>query len=226
MNAFQKTITAYFDYYLRDVMTTIPGIVVSTSDIDRSIVAVKPALNEKTLDGRVYPWPEVVNVPLIFPCSSDSAITFPIREGDGVLLVFSMRGMDEWKGGDGGLSTPTDRRDHALQDAIAIPGLFPPNRSKNSSRQRTLPHSRNDLVFAHNIGTSREAEVRIDPAGKITMTSPLEVEVNSPITTFNSNVVLNGSHTVNGTFTYNGEEYSLHRHTGVQPGNGTSGPKA
>lgn len=226
MSVFQEVMTSYFEYYLKDFMTAIPAVVVSVNKLSQGMIAVKPSINKKTKDGRVYEWPEILDVPVVFPSSSFSAVTFPIAERDTVLLVFSMKGLDEWRGGTGGPATPVDYRHHDIRDAIAIPCVWPSAKSVNSQTNRTLPHSVNDLVVSHNTGTGREAEVRIDPAGKVSITSPLEVEINSPITTINSNIVMNGNHTVNGTFTYNGEEYSLHRHIGVQPGDGTSGPKA
>lgn len=232
MSAFQEAMSSYFDYYFKDLMTAIPAIVVSADRIQESVVAVKPVINETTLDGRVIAWPELVDVPLIFPSSTTSAVTFPIGVGDTVLLVFSMRGMDEWKGGDGGLAIPTDRRTHSLQDAVAIPGLYPISRGKNNPANRTNPHNVNDMSFTHNIGTPAEAEVRIRPSGQIEITTPTMLVVNSPETTWNGNITLSGNltqagnYSIAGMFTYNGEEYALHRHTDVQGGNGVSGPKA
>ena len=244
MNAFQEVLSSYFEYYLKDLMTAIPAVVVANDRLNESIIAVKPAINERTLDGRVYPWPEVVDVPLVFPCSLTSAVTFPVNVGDTVLLVFSMRGLDGWKAGDGGLANPTDRRSHAIQDAVAIPGLYPIGRSRNNPNARNLPHSTNDLVFSHNIGTGAEAEVRIKPSGQIEVTSPTKLIVMCPETEWTGNISLTGNithsgnttqmgdtaqtgnYSINGTFTYNGEEYSLHRHVGVDAGSDTSGPKA
>lgn len=178
MSAFQEAMSSYFDYYFKDLMTAIPAIVVSADRIQESVVAVKPVINETTLDGRVIAWPELVDVPLIFPCSTTSAVTFPIGVGDTVLLVFSMRGMDEWKGGDGGLAVPTDRRTHSLQDAIAIPGLYPISRGKNNPANRTLPHSVEDMVVSHNIGKSNEVEMRLKSNGDCVITTDHNVEVN------------------------------------------------
>lgn len=235
MEGFQEVITKYIDYYLKDLMTALPAIVVANDRIAESIVSVKPAINEKTLDGRVIPWPEIVNVQLVFPCSSSSAVTFPVNVGDTVLVVFSMRGMDEWKAGSGRNVTPNFPRSHDIQDAIAIPGLFTITQSKNNPESRSLPHSTTDLTFTHNLGTGAEAEVRIKPSGQIEMTSPVKVVVNSPEAEWNGNITLNGNLThsgdtlqtgnfsINGTFTYNGIEYMQHQHSGVMPGSGTSG---
>lgn len=232
MSVFEEVINSYFDYYSKNFMTAIPAVVVDSSRISQGIVAVKPLINELTKDGRTSPWPEILEVPVVFPSSSRSAITFPIEKWDSVLLIFSMRGLDEFKGGDGGLVTPSDYRRHDIRDAIAIPCVWPTALSINRQSNRRLPHNTNDLTITHNLGKSQEAEVRIDSSGQIKLTSPLKVQIDSPLTEINSevivndNVTINGDTFVNGDWTYNGEEYALHRHIGVDPGDGTSGPKA
>lgn len=241
MGGFQEVVTKYIEYYLKDFMTAIPAVVVSADRLSESIVAVKPVINEKTLDGRVVPWPEIINVQLIFPCSNTSAVTFPVNVGDTVLVVFTMRCLDEWKAGSGLSTTPVHARYHDIQDAVAIPGLFPISTSKNSPDNRSLPHNVSDLTFTHNLGTGEEAEVRIKPSGQIEITSPIKIVVNSPDTDWNGNISLNGDlvhngdnthngnttqtgdFSISGTFTYNGVEYRQHQHFGVMPGSGTSG---
>lgn len=254
MSVFQEAMSSYYEYYSKDLMTAIPAVVVSVEEIEDSLVAVKPAINEVTLGGEVVSWPEIIDVPVVFPCSTTSAITFPIIEGDTVLLVFSMRGMDEWKRddgdldrwkkGDGGMVTPQDRRNHSLQDAIAIPGLRMIAGSRNHEESRTLEHSVDDLTFTHNVGTPEEAEVRIKPTGDIEITSPTKLIVTCPETEWEGNITLTGNithsgdvthsgntvqtgnYSVNGLLIYNGEEYSLHTHTGVRSGSDISGPKS
>ena len=232
MSVFQEAMSSYYEYYSKDLMTAIHAVVVSSERILDSLVAVKPLINEVTLAGEVVEWPEILDVPLIFPCTASSAITFPVRQGDTVLLVFSMRGLDEWKRSFLGTITPQDRRNHSLQDAVAIPGLRPIIRSRNNPLARRLPHSVNDFSFTHNIGGDTEAEVRIKSNGNIEITSPTKLIVKCPETewlgdiTLSGNITQTGNYSVNGSLTYNGEEYSLHTHTGVRGGSDVSGPKS
>ena len=99
--------------------TAIPGVVVS---VGGGTVNVKPLLNRKLRDGTVEELPVIPNVPVWFPRGGGASITWPVAAGDGCLLVFSERSLDEWKGG-GGQVTPDDPRKHGLSDAIAFVGL-------------------------------------------------------------------------------------------------------
>jgi hypothetical protein len=67
--------------------------------------------------------PVINNVPVIWPRTSLGSISFPLTHGDGVLLIFSERSLDEWLS-NGGALAPNDPRQFDLSDAIAIPGLF------------------------------------------------------------------------------------------------------
>jgi hypothetical protein len=64
----------------------------------------------------------IVDVPVVFPSSKNYALTFPIEQGDEVLLVFSQRSLDNWFAR-GGPQEQSDRRYHHPADAIAVVGL-------------------------------------------------------------------------------------------------------
>lgn len=66
--------------------------------------------------------PVITNVPVVFPGAGGFRLTFPVKVGDTVLLVFAERSLDTWLA-KGGLADPVDVRTHHLSDAIAIPGL-------------------------------------------------------------------------------------------------------
>tara|TARA_R110000744_G_C19371770_1_gene563168 strand:+ start:37910 stop:38617 length:708 start_codon:yes stop_codon:yes gene_type:complete len=227
--AIQELFTSYFDYHMQDMMTAIPAVVVSTREISQGVVAVKPSINELLKDSRTTEWPEIVDVPILFPSSSSSALTFPIQVGDSVLVVFSMRGLDEFKNSNGGLSTPVNFRNHNVMDAVAIPCIWPKAQSVNKQSNRNLPHNVNDFVMAHNLGKATEAEIRITQAGHIKITSPTAIYIDAPTTFWTSNSYYEGDFTITGefygtgTFTYNDLEYNTHIHTGVQSGSNTSG---
>lgn len=103
---------------LCNVHTSLPGIVKSY-DPNTNKATIQPALNKAFTSGTM-PMPILENVPIIFPKN----ITFPIENGDYVLLIFAERSLDLWLSV-GGQVTPTDPRKFDLSDAIAIPGLVP-----------------------------------------------------------------------------------------------------
>jgi hypothetical protein len=66
--------------------------------------------------------PVICNVPVVFPGAGPFRVTFPISEGDEVLLIFSASSLDVWLS-EGGLVDPLDDRRFALTDAFALPGV-------------------------------------------------------------------------------------------------------
>lgn len=142
--------------------------------------------------------PMVAAVPILFPCSSTSAITFPIKEGDFVLAVWSMRAVDLWK--QNGSSSPTDFRMFDIQDAFAIPCTFPRDRVKTRHGQ-----SPDDLVLVHNIGGGQN-EIHLKANGDIVAKSPTTFKVEcSEFVVDASNATINAPTAVNGTASISGK---------------------
>lgn len=111
---------------LNSVHTALPGIVKSF-DPSTNKATIQPALNKKYVTGPM-PMPILENVPVMFPRGGDFSMTFPLKEGDYVLLIFIERSIDLWVSV-GGQVTPDDPRKFDLSDAIAIPGIMPFNGS-------------------------------------------------------------------------------------------------
>jgi phage gp45-like len=179
---FESAISAFFEQKMRGLFTAIPAVIMQVNDAEKQIVDVKPLVNEvfpDWTDDQEYP--TILSVPLIFPSSSTSAITFPVKAGDTVLLVFAQSCIDVFKSGDGTAQPPSDYRRFNKRDAIAIPGLWPFGNAVNQPTKHTLPHSTEDVVVFHNLGTSSECELRMKQSGKIEITSPLQVEVKAPL---------------------------------------------
>lgn len=230
--SFQEALTVAVQTGLAGAYTALPCIVIGVHEgLSSQRVDVQPVINKRYKDETVERYPPILAVPVVFPASSTSAFTFPISVGDTVLCVFSQRGLDSFKSGDGSFSTPTDFRKMDKRDAIAIPGLFPFSKAINNPSRRSLNHDTKDAVLSHNIGTGNEVEIRLKSNGDLVINAPSKnVTVNSssvtfnvPNTSWNGNISLNGNYTINGTLTLNGINMNTHRHTGVDTGNGTSG---
>lgn len=98
----------------------------------------KPRQNGKPVD-----MPELEEVPVMWPQAGGGALTFPMKKGDGVLLLFQSRNMDNWyeKGGPQEASTA---RMHDLSDAIALPGAVPkPKKLENYNPNHVELRSKN-----------------------------------------------------------------------------------
>ena len=107
-----------------DINTSVPGTIVSY-DPATNMAVVKPALPKKLANGVVLDAPNIVNVPMVFPTSGmggkQAAMTFPVAPGDGVLLNFQQRSIDDWLSGKN--TAPNDPRQFDLSDCVATPGL-------------------------------------------------------------------------------------------------------
>lgn len=235
-----------------NMFTCIPCVIIRVYEsLNTQMVDVQPVINKKGKNGSDTQSPPILAVPVVFPSSKTSAFTFPINVGDTVMCVFSQRGLDSFKSGNGTFSSPTDYRKFDKRDAIAVPGLFPFSEAINNPSKHTLPHSTQDAVMVHNIGTGNEVEVRLKKDGKVQITSPVEVIVNAPKTTvnsdytivnsssgtfniaqsewngnitFNGNIVQEGNLTVWGMFSLDDVNMNAHVHSGVQTGPSNSGP--
>lgn len=241
----QEAIQSVIQYQLNNVWTAIPAVIVAVRSLEQQLVDVQPVVNQKLKDGTINERPPILGVPLIYPASSTSAFTFPVSVGDTVLCVFSMRAIETFKAGVGRPTTPLNAAKFDKKDAMAIPGLFPIANAINNPSKHSLSHSTTDAVISHNLGTNKEVEIRLKDDGSLNITTsnqPVNViasdvtvlaqnitwqatnmTVNVTTTTFNGAIIQNGNYTGTGIQTFNGIQFSSHKHTGVTTGSGTSG---
>ena len=171
MQSLETIMTSWIESYMQDVYTCMPAIVLNVKDMGEMRVDVQPVINHLFKDGTLLEYPPIGNVPLIFPSTRNSAITMPVAQGDTVMLMFSQKDMSIFKAGADRPHDPNTRRWMNLNDAVAIVGVHPFSKSPNRNAARKLPHSTDDLVVAHNIGTDRECEVRLTKSGDVSTTS-------------------------------------------------------
>jgi hypothetical protein len=106
--------------------TAIPAIV-SKYNPDGPTVEAKPIIPKKFNDGTTLNYKPIVEVPVVFPRTNRFHLSFPLEEGDGVLLIFSERSIEAWLKS-GKEQDPSNNTKYSLTDAIAIPGLFALNK--------------------------------------------------------------------------------------------------
>lgn len=93
----------------------LPGTVASF-DAETQTACVRPALKQK---GILLPL--IRDVPVFFPGSRESAVTWPVAAGDECLLVFADAEIDRWFEGED--ADPLSGRRHSLSDAFAFVGF-------------------------------------------------------------------------------------------------------
>lgn len=103
--------------------TALPGRI-EKFDPGTGLATVKPVAKFKKPNGETMDFPVVSGVPVVFPQSANVSIAWPIKEGDGCLLVFAESALDYWMYGK---ETDTALK-FDLSNAIAIPGISPKGR--------------------------------------------------------------------------------------------------
>jgi hypothetical protein len=195
------------ELFSSEIRVAMPGIIQSFDAAKRTAV-VQPALKAQVQqeDGSKS-WvdlPLLLDCPVVFAGSSEYFVTFPLAEGDEVLVLFADRCIDAWWQS-GGQQVQAEFRMHHLSDGFCLPAAM------SQPKFTGLPDvhgtearltSKDGTVFAgvdSQAGTSRlvaaGAEIKAS-AGRIDL---------------------------NGTLFINGAAYLSHAHTGVVAGGATSG---
>ena len=108
---------------LKDLYTCMPGIVESY-DAETRRAVVKGALRVVTTNKEEVEREAIHNVPVMFPSGGGFTMTFPLERGDPVLLLYSQRGLANWKK-TLGVAAPDTIGFFSEKDAFAIPGFGP-----------------------------------------------------------------------------------------------------
>jgi len=103
--------------------TCVPGLI-ETYDAASRRARVKFALKQVRTDGSEVAKAPIVDVPVVFPSGGGFTMTFPMAEGDPVMLLFSERGITAFKK-TFDQATPTEGQYHQEADAVALPGFGP-----------------------------------------------------------------------------------------------------
>jgi len=117
-------ILSYIKQEKKELYTTLPATIQDVSNLQsQNAVSVLPAVNK--IDSlRDYEFPILQDVPVQWPAGGGSVITFPLKEGDDVIVVFSMLPTAEFQSSEEGTVVPFDSRTHNLADCYVIPSIF------------------------------------------------------------------------------------------------------
>jgi hypothetical protein len=124
-----RVVRAGLDKLERNLHTAQPGIVVSydastqTADVRPAVRRTLPSASDEDRD--VYEQlPVCPHVPVMWPRGRGFSCVGTLSPGDSVLLVFCERDFSDWYDS-GAVSDPQFAELHALNGAVAIPGLTP-----------------------------------------------------------------------------------------------------
>lgn len=204
MNDSELAMRLVLDGRQSTIWTAMPCIVQSV-DLTKMTIEAQPAIqgtieNEQGVLSNVN-YPLLVDVPIVFPSAGGFTITFPIAQGDEVLVIIASRCIDAWWQS-GGIQRAMEARMHDLSDGFAIPGP--------RSQPNVVPAiSATNLQIRNDAGTSY---IEIDNTGKIKLVA--------------SAVEITGNLSVSGTIIGNAAtvpvSLTTHVHGGVTTGIGTT----
>lgn len=117
VEAIEKKITAQ----INELHTAIPAEIVDFNPADCT-ATVKPIAKKVLSNGLVLDYPKISGVPVLFPqgAAQDSVIVFPVKAGDGCLLIICEQSLDYWRS----RGLQSSEMKYSLSNAIAIAGLF------------------------------------------------------------------------------------------------------
>lgn len=101
-----------------EIHTALPGEV-TAFDPATSRASVQPKAKFRKPNGETMDFPLVTGVPVMFPQSANVTVAWPIKPGDGCLLIFCEQALDYWL-----YQKETDTAlDFDLSSAIAVPNV-------------------------------------------------------------------------------------------------------
>lgn len=106
-----------------DIHTALPARVEKFDPVTLRGEVIPLAKWRTKKDGGPEPMPVILDVPFWMPKAGPFVLRMPVQRGDTVLLVFAERALD-YILADGKPQDPKLTRCHALDDAIALPGLL------------------------------------------------------------------------------------------------------
>ena len=186
---------------IRGMHTAMPGTIVSF-DPGKMLATVLPGMKFKKPDGKTIDYPQITGVPVVFPqgAGQQCTVAFPVKAGDGCLIVIAEQSLDYWMYGQ---ETATDLA-FDMTNAMCIPGLF------------TKPN------VAVQAACSANAVV-IDAKGTRITVKGGSVEIDAAEVKINGNLTVSGSVRSVGDVSGSGISLATHTHTGDSGGK-TSSP--
>lgn len=221
---FLEALRAAMDGRLAEAWTALPGIV-QDFHAQAMTVSVQPAIRGRLRDehGRVRSadLPLLVDVPVVFPAGGGFTLTFPVKQGDECLVVFSSRCIDAWWQS-GGVGEPLEPRMHDLSDGFALVGPRSQARVLDPAVDPEAVQLRSD---------DGRTSLTITPGGEMRLAAPTRLVLAAPEIVVEGDIQHTGDVQQDGDFSTSGEVsagpagvgLTTHVHPGVQPGSGSTG---
>lgn len=215
----EEALRSAIEQQLANFWTSAPGRVVSYDAAKQRVsvqLSVKGFIKQEDGTQKSVDIPVLQDVPVQFPSGGGQTMTFPVKEGDEVLMHFTSRSPASWQQS-GGDQVPTDSRMNNLSNGFAVLGFrSDPRALENVSGDATEIRSDDgntkiSLSGAGGVGISTDKTVSVSAAQGVTMTGGA------------GDITFTGTLKVIGEIDLNGIQLSTHKHKDVQPGSSNSG---
>lgn len=148
----------------------------------------------------IVEYPLLIDCPCIVLGGGPGRLTFPIQPGDGCLVLFNDRDIDNWFVG-GQTMPPRTKRKHSFSDAIALVGL-------RNMQNKITDYLANGTELKYGSST-----IKLEN-NKVTLTNGT-----AQVVLEGGNITIIGNVAITGGFTVNGKNVSdTHVHSGVSRG--------
>ncbi|QHZ59744.1 baseplate spike [Alteromonas phage vB_AmeM_PT11-V22] len=124
-----EVIQSHINKAMFNLNTCVPAYITEVVEKGDFIKEVSVRIvNQKSYkSGEIFERNEITNVPILFPSSSEGIVSFPVKVGDTVLLLFSQEDVDTFLHDGTKDKPPQSFRKFSLTDAIAVPCVHPTN---------------------------------------------------------------------------------------------------
>ncbi len=181
---FSESIDFILEQFKKSLNTSLPAIV-QEYDGTTKRAKVLPAIRRLFTDGTSQSLPILIDVPVIFPSAGGFTVTMPIKKGDTLLLVFTQRGITNFKN-QFTESMPTNSL-LSIQDAVGIVGF---------GALQITPASSSGCTIQNNQGTNAviiedgKVEVKKGENTVIVNDSEMQATIQGATLTLNSSALI------------------------------------
>lgn len=217
----EEVVRAAVDAARSQTFTSLPAKVVSYDAAKQTIkaqIVVKAYQQMEDGSTKAVDYPLLEDVPVQFPGGGDQVMTFPVKEGDEVLISFASRAVDSWQQS-GGDQAPQDAGMNNLSAGFAQLGF----RSQPSAAKLT-DVSTSAVEMRSVDGNTR---VSVSQAGGMSVSTNKAVSVQAAQGVTMSggagDINFSGTLKVVGEIELNGIKLSTHKHKDVMAGSANTG---
>lgn len=213
---FTTSLSTLIQNSLADVHTILPAKITSV-DYGAGRASVLPLVKTQIGINKTLPYPELSNVPLVIMSGGKGRLTFPVKSGDTVLVLFSERDPTNVLAGTGTEAvSPVQTHYLGLFPIGIIPCISVAGNAKSISNEDVLLENDKSKVTLKPDGTM----ILENGASKIVQQPDGNIKLNELTITPDGNIITAQGVDLNKFF----QEYVAHIHSGVQSGNSNSGP--